>query len=680
VARNKMKKRSRTSPFLGAFKLNWCDSCNIPILDKRTCDNCQGPARKVIIAPPGDVRPAFKGDLAHLSNVIDKAYGKGSAKALGLSSKKIILINEGSFEDLMEEIIIDGQVVGSVRYHLTRECWDFHPRLLGAQRIFEGRKVKKRFVIVDESAVKYIVKGYNVLSPGVLKVDPALRIGDSAVALSPEGKVLSVGIMKINGCDFDNKQKGVVLKPKFFPRNSPPQPVGNSKAKNQNWSTVIKANNAILDNYEQGALQSIMRVLNKYPWLVPSVSFSGGKDSLVCLHLASKIPNLNFKVLFVNTSLEFPETINYVEELIARRGLQERFCRKDLPEEVFWQAIKNYGPPGKDYRFCCKLLKIGPVNELIDSCIGKKSLSLVGQRAYESIARAHSKKLWENPWIPNQLNFSPIQKWTALHIWLYIFREKLYYNPLYEKGFSRIGCWLCPASDQGTFELIKKVKPKLWQKWAHFLQEWQKRNQLPEEWLSWGLWRWKKLPKKILDLAEREQVDLTAIMTSDKNLGNWELSFSLQEGFATCKSGGVIFEGVFSIPLSLSRIKPFWEIFGKVDLDEELGLLTIISSESDVTVTLSADGAITAKGKTVKDTKTMLKHLVLEVFRTEDCTGCKVCLSHCTADALTINSVTKQIELDASKCTQCADCHFRCPVIKFGHREIEELFSKENNS
>ncbi|MCF2144144.1 MAG: phosphoadenosine phosphosulfate reductase family protein [Candidatus Heimdallarchaeota archaeon] len=675
-----MKKRRKTAPFLGAFKLNWCDSCNIPILDKRTCDLCHGAARKVIIAPPGDVHPAFKGDLIRFSKIINKAFGKGSAKALGLSTKKIVLVNEGSFDDLMEEVIIDGQVMGSFRYELARKCWDFHPKFVGAQRLFEGRKAKRRYVIVDESAVKYIEKGYNVLSPGVLKVDPQLKIGDSAVALSPKGKVLSVGIMKINGKDFDRTKKGVVLKPKFYCRNSPPAPLGNSRSKNQNWPAVIRANSAILDNYEQGALQSIMRVYNKHPHLVPSVSFSGGKDSLVCLQLANKIPNFNFKVLFVNTSLEFPETLEYIEKVIEKMGLRERFCRKDIPEEIFWQAIRNYGPPGKDYRFCCKLLKIGPVNELIDDCIGKKSLSLVGQRAYESIARAQSKKLWENPWIPNQLNFSPIQKWTALHIWLYIFREKLYYNPLYEKGFSRIGCWLCPASTQGTFEIIKNVKPTLWKKWSAFLKEWQKRNKFPPEWLSWGLWRWKKLPKKMLDLAERYKVDLSAITKSaSKNIGEWELGFTLQEGFATCKSGGVVLDGAFSMPLSLSRIKPFWEIFGKADLDEELGLLTLTTPAGEV-VTMSADGAITAKGKTIKGVKTALKNLVLEVFRTEDCTGCKVCLSHCTAHALFINPTTNQIELLAEECTHCANCHYRCPVIKFGHREIEELFSEENNS
>ncbi|RLI68810.1 hypothetical protein DRO91_08545 [Candidatus Heimdallarchaeota archaeon] len=133
------------------------------------------------------------------------------------------------------------------------------------------------------------------------------------------------------------------------------------------------------------------------------------------------------------------------------------------------------------------------------------------------------------------------------------------------------------------------------------------------------------------------------------------------------------------MPLSLPRIKPFWEIFGKADLDEELGLLTLTTPAGEV-VTMSADGAITAKGKTIKGVKTALKNLVLEVFRTEDCTGCKVCLSHCTANALFINPTTNQIELLAEECTHCANCHYRCPVIKFGHREIEELFSEENNS
>jgi len=393
------------------------------------------------------------------------------------------------------------------------------------------------------------------------------------------------------------------------------------------------------------------------------------------LFVYSEIP---YKILFANTSLEFPETVSYVEEFIDKLDLRDQFCKIVIPKERFWDAVENYGPPGKDYRYCCKILKIGPINDLIDDCLGEKTLSIIGQRAYESIARAGSKTLWSNPWIPNQLNFTPIQKWTALHVWLYIFKEKLYYNPLYEEGYSRIGCWLCPASNQGTFELIKSSHPDLWNTWGDFLKKWQIKNDLPKEWLTWGLWRWKRLPKKMLDLAEDQGVNVAYEKTEEKKLGDWSLVFTLIEGFATCKTGEFLVEGSFNKPLDLSRLGQFWHIFTETDYDEELGILKGVTP--DVTISISADGAVVAKGITIKKVNKLLKNLVLEVFRSEECNGCQVCLTHCSEDALSINPETNQIELAIEHCNKCEKCHQRCPVVKFGHREIEELFSRENNS
>lgn len=669
-------RKFRTAPFLGAFKLNWCDNCNLPLLDRKHCGLCSGEARKVFIAPPGDIRPAFKNDIERIKNIIDEKFGAGSAEALGLNGERLVVLNEVSYDDLMDEIIIDGQVMGSIRYNLSMEKWDFHPRFIGAKRVFEGRNPQKRYIFVDEGAVDFIAQGYNVLAPGITSLDPDLKKGEAACALSPDGKVLSCGIMRINASDFDKNKKGVVLKPKHNLNKNLDYIIAEPRM--QIWQNAVKANLSTIEHYEKGAINAIKHVHEKNSDLPVSVSFSGGKDSLVCLQLARKTPNLDYKILFVNTSLEFPETIDYIEELIDKLNLRDQYCRLDVPEERFWTSVENYGPPGKDYRYCCKLLKIGPVNELIDQCVGQKSLSLIGQRAYESIARAVSKRTWSNPWIPNQLNFTPIQKWTALHVWLYIFKEQLYYNPLYERGFSRIGCWMCPASNQGVLEIIKSNMPDLWQKWAQFLIEWQKKNDLPREWLTWGLWRWKKLPKKIIDLASEHEINLDYEKKEKQTLGDWDLTFNLIEGFATCKSRDVILEGAFNSALDLTRIQSFWEIHSNTDFDEDLGILTG-TTNNGVVVSLTADGAINAKGLNVSIVKKHMKKLVLEIFRAIDCNGCQVCMNHCEFNALELNDLN-QIEIITQNCSKCGNCHSRCPVIKFGHREIGELFSNENNS
>ena len=68
-----MSKR-KTVPYLGAFKLSWCDNCNLPILDGKPCGICKAQTRTVVMSPPGDVRPAFDKDIKRISKIIDEKF------------------------------------------------------------------------------------------------------------------------------------------------------------------------------------------------------------------------------------------------------------------------------------------------------------------------------------------------------------------------------------------------------------------------------------------------------------------------------------------------------------------------------------------------------------------------------------------------------------------------------
>lgn len=66
------------------------------------------------------------------------------------------------------------------------------------------------------------------------------------------------------------------------------------------------------------------------------VSFSGGKDSTVLLHLVRELyPNI--KAIFVNTGLEYPEIVNFVKTFDNVEILQ--------PKMNFVEVIKKYGYP-----------------------------------------------------------------------------------------------------------------------------------------------------------------------------------------------------------------------------------------------------------------------------------------------------------------------------------------------
>jgi phosphoadenosine phosphosulfate reductase len=141
-----------------------------------------------------------------------------------------------------------------------------------------------------------------------------------------------------------------------------------------------------------------------------------------------------------------------------------------------------------DERWCCKVCKLQPVKELIRMQWGE-CLSFIGQRKYESFARMKSPRVWRNRFVEFQLSAAPIQHWTALHVWLYLFRENAPYNVLYEERIDRIGCFMCPSSDRAVFETIRERYPDLWSGWDARLLEWQRMHALPDNWREEGLWR-----------------------------------------------------------------------------------------------------------------------------------------------------------------------------------------------
>lgn len=146
------------------------------------------------------------------------------------------------------------------------------------------------------------------------------------------------------------------------------------------------------------------------------------------------------------------------------------------------------GPPSVDARWCCSVCKLNPVKELITERWGE-CLSFIGQRKYESLARMKSPRVWRNFKVQVQLSASPIQHWTALHVFLYLFQENAPYNELYRRRIDRIGCFMCPSSDIATFGIIREDYPDLWKGWEDRLEDYRKANGLPGSYTEKYEWR-----------------------------------------------------------------------------------------------------------------------------------------------------------------------------------------------
>ena len=181
------------------------------------------------------------------------------------------------------------------------------------------------------------------------------------------------------------------------------------------------------------------------------VSFSGGKDSLVALDLASRVGVKN--VVFCDTSIEFQETIDYVRMIADVYGFNLNIVKAPCD---FFELIAKITAPSKIQRWCCDVLKFGP----LASWAYKNGVSsfITGLRNEESKSRESYLDIDKNPLVRvRQIN--PVISWTEQEIWDYIQLYNLPVNPLYEK-FRRVGCWCCPFKTSSDWRVTRQNYPE----------------------------------------------------------------------------------------------------------------------------------------------------------------------------------------------------------------------------
>ena len=508
--------------FLGKLVLHWCDQCNAPVLDKKCA--CGAEARFVPVTPPGDIRPAFPYDIRRINEVSAAQFGKKL-----IADDEIVIYNKAPYEDRMEEIICGGEVIATIRYEIEKTRWVLLLRLSGARRLFNAslkddpaaETTMKNWIMVHESGIPFVVDGSSVLVPGILKT-AEFSTEDEVVVVTPDFEVIAVGRAKMGSQEIQNSERGKAVKTRWTgppAANSNPIPSLKSDVSKapvrEIWKKAIDANRQIIDSFEADAIRFIQNAADNMNKQHLTCSYSGGKDSLVTLHLVSAAfgpqsgHEKDFEILFSDTGLEFQETIDNVAEIVKIYG---KPFKETSAGNAFWDGFLIHGPPSVDNRWCTQSCKLTPIATLIESNYAELGgcLTFIGQRQYESKARAQSQRIWKNPSVRGQIGAAPIQEWTAMHIWLYIFDKNLHYNPLYEKGFDRIGCWLCPAASLADFENLKHTHPDAMKMWEEKLIEAGRQKGIvrPEDWVKYGLWRYDRLPPSMKKLADEKGIIL----------------------------------------------------------------------------------------------------------------------------------------------------------------------------
>lgn len=169
----------------------------------------------------------------------------------------------------------------------------------------------------------------------------------------------------------------------------------------------------------------------------PYVAFSGGKDSIVLMELV-RMTGIEYDAHFSVTTVDPPEVLRFIRDYYP----DVIWVR---PEKNMWQLIVDNGiPPTRKMRYCCRLIK---------ECCGDGRTVLTGIRSGESSART-KRQVYERCLKDDQDKsyVNPILKWSERDVWDFIRKYKIPYCSLYDEGFRRIGCVMCPQNRRRVWE------------------------------------------------------------------------------------------------------------------------------------------------------------------------------------------------------------------------------------
>lgn len=411
---------------------------------------------------------------------------------------------------------------------------------------------------------------------------------------------------------------------------------------------MVERNRDIMECLVQETIKKIYNYFMEYRSKVDVyyVAFSGGKDSVVMLDLVSRaLPHNDFKVLFGDTGMEFPDTydvVNKIEEWCSYENIEFLRSKSKLDPNYTWN---QFGPPAQTLRWCCSVHKSTPQILLLRAITNNpkfKGLAFTGVRGDESASRSEYDDISLGEKVKGQYSCHPILEWNTAELFLYIYKNNLILNDAYKKGNGRAGCLVCPLATSKNM----------------YFKEVAYSNSLPSTTMFNNI---------ITNTTEKDLSSQEAV-EEYMNIGGWKARRSGKElNFAKRYMDDSVSNGRLSV--ELSRIKTDWrewiKTIGPVSFvsDEKL-IIEYARKNYYITVQLCDEKTVFTvdiSGNT-QDDILFASALKIVLKKSAYCIGCQVCEANCPHGFISFENGNLKISNSCVKCRKCHDIEYGCLV------------------
>jgi len=164
-------------------------------------------------------------------------------------------------------------------------------------------------------------------------------------------------------------------------------------------------------------------------------------EGMVLLDMAWRL-QADIRVVTLDTGRLPAESYELIETVRRRYGIEVEIFSPDARQV---EAMVRRSGPNLFYgslegrRECCRVRKV----EVLKRALAGLDAWITGLRRDQTPARAHIRKVDRDDVHQGIVKVSPLADWTHDQVWEYIRERDVPYHPLYDQGYTSIGCAPC---------------------------------------------------------------------------------------------------------------------------------------------------------------------------------------------------------------------------------------------